>query len=125
MRIGRDPHGYPATATIAMRSEHDLPGSPAFVLVNNPQRIPLSVHDGQAVDVAPLDAQGQLSDRPSKELRWSQLTTTGTGELWAANVRGLQGWIRLFVNTPSAERLRVIALLDPPVDSLRLTVPAQ
>ncbi|GAB5896377.1 hypothetical protein [Mycolicibacterium mageritense] len=125
VRIGRDPHGYPATATIAMRSEHDLPGSPAFVLVNNPQRIPLSVHDGQAVDVAPLDAQGQLSDRPSKELRWSQLTTTGTGELWAANVRGLQGWIRLFVNTPSAERLRVIALLDPPVDSLRLTVPAQ
>ena len=125
VRIGRDAHGLPATATVAMRSEHDLPGSPAFVLVNNAQRIPLSVQDGQAVDVAPLDAQGQISDRPSKELRWSQLTTTGTGELWAANVRGLQGWIRLFVNTPSAERLRVIALLDPPVDSLRLTAPAQ
>jgi hypothetical protein len=31
----------------------------------------------------------------------------------------------LFVNTPSAERLRVIALLDPPVDSLRLTAMAQ
>jgi hypothetical protein len=125
VRIGRDPQGLPATATVAMRSEHDLPGSPAFVLVNNAQRIPLSVQDGQAVDVAPLDSAGQLSDRPSKELRWSQLTTTGTGELWAANVRGLQGWIRLFVNTPSAERLRVIALLDPPVDSLRLTAPAQ
>lgn len=125
VRVGRDPQGFPTTATIAMRSEHDLPGSPAFVLVNNPQRIPLSVHDGQAVDVAPLDAQGQFADRPSKELRWSQLTTSGTGELWAANVRGLQGWIRLFVNTPSAERLRVIALLDPPVDSLRLTAMAQ
>jgi hypothetical protein len=121
VRIGRDPQGFPTTATIAMRSEHDLPGSPAFVMVNNPQRIPLSVHDGQAVDVAPLDAQGQFADRPSKELRWSQLTTSGAGELWAANVSGLQGWIRLFVNTPSAERLRVIALLDPPVDSLRLT----
>ncbi|WP_135451350.1 hypothetical protein [Mycobacterium sp. DL99] len=125
VRIGRDPHGYPTTATIALRSEHDLPGSPAFVLVNNPQRIPLSVHDGQAVDVAPMDAQGQIAERPSKELRWKALTTTGSGELWAANVQGLQGWVRMFVNTPSAERLRVIALLDPPVASLRLTAPTQ
>nr|CRL54377.1 hypothetical protein CPGR_01670 [Mycolicibacterium fortuitum subsp. fortuitum DSM 46621 = ATCC 6841 = JCM 6387] len=125
VQIMRDPNGFPVSATIAMRSEHDLPGSPAFVLVNNPQRIPLGVHDGQAVDVAPLTEQGQIADRPSKELRWTALTTTGTGELWAADVRGLQGWIRLFVNTPTPARLRVIALLDPPVETLRLTPPAR
>ncbi|MCZ8380336.1 hypothetical protein O6P37_15815 [Mycobacterium sp. CPCC 205372] len=121
VRIGRGPDGQPTTATIAMRSEYDLPGSPVFVLVNNPQRIPLSIYDGQPVDVAPLDEHGQLAAQPSKELRWSQLSTSGGTELWAANLRGRQGWIRLFVNTPSPLRLRVIALLDPPVETLRLT----
>jgi hypothetical protein len=121
VRVGRDADGRPFTATIAVRSEYDLPGSPAFVLVNNPHRIPLSVHDGDLVDVAPLDERGQLAAPPSKELRWSQLTTTGGSELWAANVRNRQGWIRLFVNTPSPASLRLIALLDPAVDTLRLT----
>lgn len=121
VRVGRDADGRPFTATIAVRSEYDLPGSPAFVLVNNPTRIPLSVHDGELVDVAPLNEQGQLAARPAKELRWSQLTTTGGSELWAANVRNRQGWIRLFVSTPSPTSLRLIALLDPPVEHLRLT----
>jgi hypothetical protein len=44
----------------------------------------------------------------------------GSGELWAANLRGREGWIRLFVNTPSPQRLRTIALLDPPIETLRL-----
>jgi len=121
VRIGRDPDGRPTHATIALRSQYDLPGSPAFVLINNPQRIPLSMHDGQAVDAAPVNEHGQTIGEMSKELRWSALTTHGTGEIWAANLRGLRGWIRLFVNTPSPARLRTIALLDPPVENLRLT----
>ena len=81
----------------------------------------MSAHDGEAVDAAPLTTDGRLADQPSKELRWSALTTQGNGELWAANLRGREGWIRLFVNSPSPERLRTIALLDPPVETLRLT----
>ncbi|KUI37114.1 hypothetical protein [Mycobacterium sp. GA-2829] len=121
VRVGRDNDGRPFSATLAVRSEYDLPGSPAFVLVNNPHRIPLSVHDGDLVDVAPLDEQGRLAAPPAKELRWSQLTTTGGSEVWAANVRNRQGWIRLFVSTSSPASLRLIALLDPPVEHLRLT----
>ena len=121
VRIGRDPDGWPTHATIALRSQYDLPGSPAFVLINNPQRIPLSMHDGQAVDAAPVNEHGHTIGEMSKELRWSALTTHGAGEMWAANLRGLKGWIRLFVNTPSPARLRTIALLDPPVENLRLT----
>jgi len=124
VRIDRDLHGRPTHATIALRSQYDLPGSPAFVLINNPQRIPLSMHDGQAVDAAPVNEHGQIIGETSKELRWSALTTHGVGELWAANLRGLQGWIRLFVNTPSPARLRTIALLDPPAENLRLTAAA-
>jgi hypothetical protein len=124
VRIGRDPYGRPTHATIALRSQYDLPGSPAFVLINNPQRIPLSMHDGQAVDAAPVNEYGQPIGEMSKELRWSALTTHGAGEMWAADLRGLKGWIRLFVNTPSPARLRTIALLDPPVENLRLTAAA-
>lgn len=122
VRIGRDAYGFPTTATVAVRSEYDVPGSPSFVLVNNPQRLPLSAHDGQPVDVAPLDAHGQLADEPSQQLRWSALTASGEGELWAANVSGLNGWIRLFVNISDPVRLRTIGLLDPPVETLQLTV---
>ncbi|MEO3761064.1 hypothetical protein ABGB19_22625 [Mycobacterium sp. B14F4] len=121
VRIGRDPEGWPTYATIALRSQYELPGSPAFVLINNAQRIPLSMHDGQAVDATPVNEHGQVIGQASKELRWSALTTHGVGEMWAANLRGLHGWIRLFVNTTSAARLRTIALLDPPVENLRLT----
>ena len=124
VRIGRDPYGWPTHATIALRSQYDLPGSPAFVLINNPQRIPLSMHDGQAVDAAPVNEHGQTIGEMSKELRWSALTTHGAGEMWAANLHGLKGWIRLFVNTPSPARLRTIALLDPPVENLRLIAAA-
>ncbi|BBY37705.1 putative ESX-1 scaffolding and assembly protein SaeA [Mycobacterium mantenii] len=124
VQLSRDPQGQPSHATIYLRSEYEVPGSPAFVLVNHPDRIPLSPTDGEALDAAPLDAQGGLAATPSKELRWSALTTTGTAEPWAVDLRGRRGWIRLFVNTPSAARLRTIALLDPPVHSLRLSVGA-
>ncbi|OBF33249.1 hypothetical protein A5724_19430 [Mycobacterium sp. ACS1612] len=124
VRIARDPDGWPGYATVALRSQYELPGSPAFVLIHNPQRIPLSMHDGQAVDAVPVNEHGQIVGEASKELRWSALTTHGTGEMWTANVHGLRGWIRLFVNTPSPARLRTIALLDPPVENLRLSAVA-
>jgi hypothetical protein len=122
VQLVREPDGSPSHATIYLRSQVPMPGSPPFVLVNNPDRIPLSPSDGEAVDAAPLDASGALSGQPSKELRWSALTTTGTEEPWAVNLRGRRGWIRLFVNAPSALRLSTIALLDPPARDLRLTV---
>ena len=121
VQLTRDHEGHPSHASIFLRSEYDMPGSPAFVLINHPDRIPLSHTDGEAVNVAPLDAQGRLAAIPSKELRWSALSTRGTDEAWGADLRGRRGWIRLFVNTPSAARLRTIALLDPPISNLRLT----
>jgi hypothetical protein len=121
VQLGRDPEGWPAYAHLAIRAEVDVPGSPAFVLIHNPDRIPLSANDGDAVDAAPLDADGRLRDQPSKEMRWAQLTTHGAGEIWAANLRGRRGWIRMFVNTPSPDRLRTIALLDPPIETLYLS----
>jgi hypothetical protein len=120
-QIRRNPDGRPMSVAIAIRSEVNVGGSPPFVLVNNPQRIPLSAQDGEPVDVAPLNERGEITEQPSKELRLSALSTAG-GELWAGDVRGRQGWIRLFANIADPARLRTLALQDPPVATLRLTV---
>jgi hypothetical protein len=104
-----------------VRSEVDVTGSPPFVLVHNPDRIPLSVNDGQPVDVAPINARGEFVVPPAKEIRYSSIGTDGSGEVWVGDVRLLTGWIRMFANLGDPRRLRRLALLDPPVSTLRLT----
>jgi len=110
-----------ACRTIAARAQAEVQGSPPFRLTHHPERIPLSVNDGEPVDVAPLDAAGDLAAGWSKVLQFSSLGTAGAGEMWAADVAGRTGWVRLFANLSDATRLRQLALLDPPVNTLRLT----
>jgi hypothetical protein len=117
----RDAANQPQTAVLEVRSEVDVTGSPPFVLVHNPDRIPLTVNDGQALDVAPLNVRGEITAQPSKEVRFSSLGTSGGGEVWAADVRGRTGWIRLLANLGDPKRLRRLALLDPPVSKLHLS----
>ena len=121
VQIGRDPAGWPVTAALSVRAEVDVTGSPPFVLVHNLDRIPLSVNDGQPVDAAPLNGRGEMVAPPSKEIRYSSIGTDGAGEVWVADVRFLTGWIRMFANLGDPRRLRLLALLDPPVSTLRLT----
>jgi hypothetical protein len=121
VHIGRDSAGWPVTAAVAVRAEVDVRGSPPFVLVHNPDRIPLSVNDGQPVDVAPINERGEFVLPPSKELRYSSIPAYGGGEVWVGDVRFRTGWIRLFANLGDPKRLRRLALLDPPVSTLRLT----
>jgi hypothetical protein len=119
--ITRDRAGVPKSARIAARAQADVHGSPPFRLTHHPERIPLSVNDGEPVDVAPLDAAGDLAAGWSKVLQFSSLGTAGAGEVWAADVAGRTGWVRLFADLSDATRLRQLALLDPPVHTLRLT----
>jgi hypothetical protein len=121
VQIDRDRKGAPLTARIAARAQADVQGSPPFRLIHHPERIPLSVNDGEPVDVAPLDSAGELAAGWSKVLQFSSLGTAGAGEMWAGDVSGLTGWIRLFADLSDATRLRQLALLDPPVTTLRLT----
>jgi hypothetical protein len=121
IQITRDRAGLPKSARIAARAQADVQGSPPFRLTHHPERIPLSVNDGEPVDVAPLDGSGDLASGWSKVLQFSSLGTAGAGEMWAADVAGRTGWIRLFADLSDATRLRQLALLDPPVNTLRLT----
>jgi hypothetical protein len=121
IQVTRDRAGVPKSARIAARAQADVQGSPPFRLTHHPERLPLSVNDGEPVDVAPLDAAGDLAAGWSKVLQFSSLGTQGAGEMWAADVAGRTGWIRLFADLSDANRLRQLALLDPPVHTLRLT----
>lgn len=123
VNILRDRAGLPLSAALRIRAETETTGSPPFVLVNNPKRIPLSVKDGWAVDVFQIDDKGEPVSGRAKEFQWSALTTAEgdtESEVWVGDVRGLRGWVRLFANLPP-QRSRLLALLDPPVDALRLT----
>jgi hypothetical protein len=119
VRIDRDRAGHPLRASLTIRAERDVIGSPPFVLINNPDRIPLSINDGEPIDVAPLDERGELAEPAAKEFYWSALRADGPSEVWVANIQGRQGWIRLFAGL-EAHRLRQLALLDPPVGALQL-----
>ena len=119
VQIDRDRAGQPLRASLSIRAEKDVIGSPPFVLINNPDRIPLSINDGEPIDVAPVNDKGELTEPPAKEFYWSALRADGPFEVWVADVAGRQGWIRLFASL-EAHRLRQLALLDPPVGALRL-----
>jgi hypothetical protein len=121
VQIARDSAGWPVTAALVVRGEVEVKGSPPFVLVHNPDRIPLSVNDGQPVDVALVNERGEIDLPPSKEIRYSSIAAYGRGEVWVGDVRFRTGWIRLFANLGDPKRLRRLALLDPPVAALRLT----
>jgi hypothetical protein len=108
------------TAALRIRAEQDASGSPPFVLVNNSDRLPLSISDGIAVNMSRPTADGVRPSGWSKEFQWSALTASGDSEVWLGDLRGLRGWIRLFANLPP-QRLQLLALLDPSVDRLRLT----
>ncbi|BBZ64619.1 putative ESX-1 scaffolding and assembly protein SaeA [Mycolicibacterium insubricum] len=111
--------GMPALAAVRIRSENDMFGSPPFVMVHNPDRIPLSSTDGTPVDMVRLDDEGRPASGAVKTFQWSTLAKAGSNETWGGDVRGLTGWIRLFADL-DPQRLRRFALLDPHVDALRL-----
>lgn len=119
VKVTQDRRRQPLTASVRVRAEGEVKGSPPFVLVHNPDRIPLSVRDGRAIDMTRMGANGKPAGEPVQEFQVA-LTTTGADEAWNGNVHGKHGWIRLFAHLPP-QRLRSLALLDPPVADLRLT----
>lgn len=95
----------------------------SFVLVHNPERMPLSIRDGRPLSVVRDDLGGASSKRaqmPSVGSPDSAPAFQSTGESWRSEVSKPTGHVRLFVDLPP-EELRQVALLDPSPASLRLT----
>ncbi len=104
----------PEWAIIRLWAPRTLDKCPPFVLVHHADRLPLSVSDGQSLEVS-LDADG--ADAPQLHFRPAQIGPTPSATAFKANVRGRAGFLRVFADiTP--ERLRGVAVIDPPVTTL-------
>ncbi len=81
-----------------------------FVLVWNPNRIPMHVDDGSIVPLAPITDGGQ----PQPPQR-SITTPVGPGlaQTWGTDLGSLRGWIRLFAVGLTPEQQAVLAVVDP------------
>ncbi|NQX12316.1 hypothetical protein HQQ80_11820 [Microbacteriaceae bacterium VKM Ac-2855] len=111
------------TVTVSIWSEVPLESAPPFVLVHHPERFPLTIGDGTALAMVPdietvaspvrrfvPGPMGARTEQPG----WRTDT-----EAWSQDVPHPTGFVRLFVDLPT-EYLRRVALLDPPVDTLRV-----
>ena len=119
------PNGRPLLR-VQLRSETDVEHAPPFVLVHHPERLPLTIGDGRPVAVVPDGPPGRA---PQRRFVPSPLLSKGQGlSTWVVEPEHFfkevppAGFLRLFVDLPP-EVLRRVALLDPPVSTLRLPPP--
>ena len=106
----------PERALIWLTAEEDLSDCPPFVLVHNPERLPLHARDGELWPVAPdleTVTEATLQFRPNR------LGRQPAEVPYRATVRARRGFVRVFADL-KPEMLRWIALMDPPVQSLTL-----
>jgi len=102
--------------TLRIKSQMELTGPPAFVLVHNQDRLPMHIYDGHALPVRPA---WDRAVPPAPRFVPPGLSPANPDLAWIADVRGLDGYVRLFVDVDDDRRL-IVALIDPPVANLRL-----
>ncbi|MDO5051566.1 MAG: hypothetical protein Q4E05_01585 [Pseudoclavibacter sp.] len=116
------PGGVP-DISLQLRSESDVLHAPPFVLVYRQDRLPLTIDEGRAIAVYREGGQAQRRFTPSPLTR-----VPGPASTWRVESQSFAqearpgGYLRLFADLPP-ETLRRVALLDPPVGSLRVPGP--
>ncbi|MFC7619878.1 hypothetical protein [Microlunatus sp. GCM10028923] len=106
----------PDRVLVRLYSESDIGNCPPLVLVHHPTRLPLHPGDGQQLEVT---EDIEEVTRPVLRFRPDGIGTRPSEVAWKASVRGRTGYVRLFADLPP-ERTSLVAILDPPVDALRL-----
>lgn len=101
---------------LRLESQLELTSPPAFVLVHHPDRLPLHIYDGRVLAVR---AAWDGTATPSARFVPPKLSQSNAEMAWTADVRGLSGYVRLFVDVDESRRA-LVALTDPPVADLRL-----
>lgn len=113
--------GYTGVS-VTVRSEDEMGKPPPFVLVHNPDRMPLSKADGRVLTVAPEAVEGSPI---AKRLTFSHLSAAPSDswktppDAWKAEVGKSRGFVRLFVDLPPEGNV-MVALMDPAPSALRL-----
>lgn len=108
---------------VSISAEFTPDRPPPFVLVHHPDRLPLSKFDGTSLAMV---RDGGTNEPPSVQFRPRSLGRPEDAEqAWRTDdatwkrIAGAGGFVRLFVEVPP-DKARRVALLDPPVATLRL-----
>lgn len=108
---------------VQVRAHQEVGGLPQFVLVHNPERLPLTAADGIALNMVretDNSPQGIRAFSPeSRPADVPQDTWITDPASWERDVSSPSGFVRLFANL-DPERAQQLALLDPDVNELRL-----
>lgn len=120
--IDRDPGGRPVSVNVWFFVEKQTKSRFQFRLLHHPERLPLFVGDGTPVKMAPVGyEEGVVPATDFEPLSIPPFEERGVG-FWTGTVQGLSGFVRVFV-LPDRNRRIPVALMDPPMDQLRLTAP--
>lgn len=109
--------------SVIVQTSEAVQSMPAFVLVYHPDRLPLTSRDGTALNMVPaIDVAATPARRftpggsgPDGPVPWKTDPAS-----WVSEVNPEGGFLRLFADLP-VEVMRHVALLDPPVASLRFS----
>lgn len=88
---------------------------PYFVAIHNEDRLPLHASDGTFMLMEPKDGGGT----PATRFQPSSILNAPGLEVWVGKVPVKAGYVRLFA-AERPEALSMMALLDPPVDRLKV-----
>lgn len=122
IRQQRNMVGGNTGVSVTVRSEDEMGKPPPFVLVHNPDRMPLSKADGRVLTVAPEAIEGSPI---AKRMTFSHLGATPSDswktppDAWKAEVGKPRGFVRLFVDLPPEGNV-MVALIDPAPSALLL-----
>jgi hypothetical protein len=115
------------SVSVGLKMWSDSPLNPQldFALIHNAERFPLYLLDGEPL---PLRPAGQ-EDAPPSYVLTETLTNSASEPGWTVDISGINlqdsapHFIRLFVQVPSTIAglaISQIAVLDPPINELRL-----
>lgn len=116
--VGRAQSPIPAHTrlTVQISAEAEHLSAPPFTLVHNPDRLPLHREDGVGFRMRPV---GDPRAVAGVRFRPTRLRKEPGDAAWLADGSWLGGYVRLFVCLEPERQMRV-ALLDPPIASLRI-----
>ncbi|EGD25335.1 hypothetical protein [Prescottella equi] len=117
LRIWYDVTAQAGGTAVAIRlaSEVETNTAPPFMLVHNESRLPLSKRDGHPLEVRSSHVPQESAARSFHPQRLGGVND----ESWIADVSNLTGYIRVFADV-DPEKGKLIALLDPRIDRIRL-----
>ncbi|PWD51214.1 hypothetical protein C8046_11685 [Serinibacter arcticus] len=110
----------PGSVTVTVWTEDEVLPPARFLLVHNPDRLPLFDHDsgpnGSSIPVR-LAVEDGAAPQPMLETR-APIRRDDQPTAWVGEIGKRTGWFRLFASTPPNHP--PLALLDPPASQLRL-----